>query len=55
MARMFSLGLMLLALASVAQAAGFGRWEIGLRGCSLRQGQMGQPQLLREHEQDCVR
>ena len=55
MARMFSLGLLLLAWASAAPAGGFGRWEIGLRGCSLSQGQMGQPQLLRELEPNCVR
>ena len=55
MARMFSLGLMLLAWASAAQAGGFGRWEIGLRGCSLRQGQMEQTQPLRQKQQDCVR
>ena len=55
MARMFSLGLMLLAWASAAPAGGFGRWEIGLKGCSLSQGQMVQPQLLRELEQNCVR
>jgi hypothetical protein len=55
MARMFSLGLMLLAWASAAQAGGFGRWEIGLRGCSLRQGQMEQTQPLHQKQQDCVR
>jgi hypothetical protein len=55
MERKFSLGLMLLAWASAAQAGGFGRWEIGLRGCSLRQGQMEQAQPLRQKQQDCVR
>lgn len=55
MARMFSLGLMLFAWASPSQAGGFGRWETGLRGCSLSQGQMGQPQQQRQQEQDCVR
>ena len=55
MARMFSLGLMLLAWASATPAGGFGRWEIGLKGCSLSQGQMEQPKLRGELEQDCVR
>ena len=55
MARMFSLGMMLLAWASAAQAGGFGRWEIRLKGCSLGQGQMGQLPPLREQGQDCVR
>lgn len=55
MMRMFSLGLMLLAWASASQAEGVGRWEIGLKGCSLKQGQMGQLQLRRDQEHNCVR
>ena len=55
MARMFSLGLMLLAWASATPAGGFGRWEIWLKGCSLNQGQMEQAQLRGELEQNCVR
>ena len=55
MARLFSLGLVVVACASAAQAGGVGRWESRLQGCSLRQGRVGQAQPLREQEQGCVR